>query len=67
MVARNAAGREQDAKVDVTDRRRDLALLTVARDFGPPLTFRNTPACAGARAWSLTGFRCWACFRLARP
>ena len=43
MVARNAAGREQPAHVDATDRKRDLAVLTVPRDFGPPLTFRTAP------------------------
>ncbi len=44
MVARNAAGREQNAAVDATDRHRDLALLTVAGDFGPPLIFRQRTA-----------------------
>ncbi len=43
MVARNAAGHEQTAHVDATDRKRDLAVLTVAKDFGPPLTFRDAP------------------------
>ena len=43
MVARNASGQEQTAKVIATDRQRDLALLTVAPGFGPPLTFRTAP------------------------
>ncbi len=43
MVARNAKGTEQTARVIATDRRRDLALLTVTDDFGPPLTFRTAP------------------------
>ncbi len=43
MVARNAAGREQEVALAGTDRHRDLALLTVASDFGPPLVFRGVP------------------------
>ncbi len=43
MVARNAAGQEQEAKVLATDRRRDLALLEIPPAFGPPLTFRAGP------------------------
>ena len=43
MVARNAKGAEQTANVIATDRTRDLALLTVTNDFGPPLTFRTAP------------------------
>ena len=43
MVARNAAGLEQTAPVLATDRSRDLALLSVAGGFGPPLTFRSAP------------------------
>ena len=43
MVARNARGSEQTARVIATDRTRDLALLTVTNDFGPPLTFRTAP------------------------
>ena len=43
MVARNAKGVEQTAQVIATDRVRDLALLTVPKEFGPPLTFRTAP------------------------
>ena len=43
MVARNASGMEQTAQVLATDRRLDLALLTVPAGFGPPLTFRTAP------------------------
>ena len=43
MVARNAAGVEQVAKVLATDRRRDLALLEIPPAFGPALTFRAGP------------------------
>ena len=43
MVARNATGLEQAARVIATDRQRDLALLTVTKDFGPALTFRSSP------------------------
>ncbi len=43
MVARNARGERQDAKIVVVDRRRDLALLNVSRNFGPALTFRDPP------------------------
>ena len=43
MVARNARGVEQTAQVIATDRRRDLALLTVPKEFGPPLSFRTGP------------------------
>ena len=44
MVARNAAGIRSAARVLATDRRRDLALLSVPVDIGPPLTFRESPA-----------------------
>ena len=44
MVARNAQNKRMPARVLATDRRRDLALLEVASDFGPPLPFRETPA-----------------------
>jgi S1-C subfamily serine protease len=43
MVARNAAGQEQVARVLATDRHRDLALLEVPAAFGPALTFRSAP------------------------
>ncbi len=43
MVARNAAGTRSPARVLATDRRRDLALLAVPAEIGPPLTFRESP------------------------
>lgn len=43
MVARNAAGTRVNARVLATDRERDLAVLSVPNDFGPPLTFRTSP------------------------
>ncbi len=56
IVARNAAGREQAARVDAMDRDRDLALLTVAPDFGPPLVFRDGPAMRRGDAVVTYGF-----------
>lgn len=44
MVARNAQGVRTLARVLATDRTRDLALLSVPDDLGPPLTFRAGPA-----------------------
>ncbi len=44
MVIRNADGVRFPARVDVTDWRRDLALMTVPPAAGPPLTFRDSPA-----------------------
>lgn len=43
MVARNAKGSRSPARVLATDRHRDLALLSIAADAGPPLTFRESP------------------------
>jgi S1-C subfamily serine protease len=43
MVVRNAAGTRYPARVDVVDRRRDLALMTVPASVGPSLTFRDNP------------------------
>ncbi len=43
MVIRNADGARFPARVDATDQRRDLALLTVPPAAGPPLTFRDSP------------------------
>lgn len=42
-VARNAGGRRVNARVLATDRRRDLAVLAVPPDLGPPLAFRADP------------------------
>ncbi len=44
MVARNAQGARVPARVLATDQRRDLALLAVPAELGPPLTFREGPA-----------------------
>ncbi|MES2710866.1 MAG: serine protease [Pseudomonadota bacterium] len=44
MRARRPDGSDVVARVDAADRTRDLALLTVASDLGPPLNFRATPA-----------------------
>ena len=44
VVARNADGRRVPARVDATDAGRDLAVLTVPADLGPPLPFRSAPA-----------------------
>ncbi len=43
VVVRNAAGERAPARVQATDRRRDLALLTVAANVGPALPFRDQP------------------------
>ncbi len=43
MTARNATGETIPARVDATDRARDLAVLTVRDNFGPPLVFREDP------------------------
>ncbi|MCR0984280.1 S1C family serine protease [Roseomonas populi] len=41
--ARNADGREITATVRARDSRRDLAILDLRENAGPPLTFRNAP------------------------
>ena len=43
VVARDAAGNRLPAKVIITDRERDLALLSTEKVPGPPLTFRDDP------------------------
>ncbi len=43
MTARSATGTIAPARVDATDPRRDLALLTVPAGFGPALPFRDSP------------------------
>ena len=43
MTARNAAGQIVTARIRAADPGRDLAILTVPADFGPPLSFRETP------------------------
>ena len=44
LVVRNAAGTRVPGRVTATDRRRDLAIMTVANEVGPPLSFRDAPA-----------------------
>lgn len=44
VSARTADGRQLPAQVTARDAALDLALLTVPRDAGPPLAFRETPA-----------------------
>ncbi len=44
LVVRNAAGARLPGRVAATDRRRDLALMTVPAEVGPALPFRNGPA-----------------------
>ena len=43
MTARNALNQRVPARVDAIDQHRDLAVLTVPTDFGPPLVFRADP------------------------
>ncbi|MGC4106930.1 MAG: serine protease [Thermomicrobiales bacterium] len=43
VTARATDGRQDAARVDASDPRRDLALLTVPSGLGPALTFRDSP------------------------
>ena len=43
VVARNAQGVRVAARVLAADTRRDLAILSVPNDIGPPLPFRDAP------------------------
>lgn len=43
LAIRNSANQRLPARVAAIDRRRDLALLSVAPSVGPPLTFRDKP------------------------
>jgi len=43
LLVRNAAGRRLPGRVSATDRRRDLAVITVPAEAGPPLSFRDAP------------------------
>ena len=43
LLVRNAAGRRLPGQVSATDRRRDLAVITVPAEVGPPLSFRDAP------------------------
>ncbi len=56
MVARNSRGARSPARVLATDRRRDLALLSVLPDTGPPLTFREAPPVHRGEAVITYGF-----------
>ena len=56
IVARNAAGRRVPARVDATDPGRDLAVLPVPADLGPPLPFRSAPPIRRGEAVVTYGF-----------
>ena len=56
MVARTNQGRRVAARVLATDQRRDLALLDVPGDTGPPLSFRNAPPVQRGEAVVTYGF-----------
>jgi len=43
VTARNAAGQVVTAQAGPVDTRRDLAILVVPANFGPPLSFRDSP------------------------
>jgi S1-C subfamily serine protease len=43
MTARNTRDQRAPARIDATDPRRDLALLSVQPGFGPALAFRDAP------------------------
>ncbi len=43
VMVRNAAGQRLPARLGPVDRRRDLALLSIEGDAGPPLPFRENP------------------------
>jgi S1-C subfamily serine protease len=43
VIARNSAGRDMQATVVARDRELDLAILTLPRDAGPALPFRDPP------------------------
>lgn len=43
LVVRNAAGQRLPARVVASERQRDLAVLSVAANVGPALTFRESP------------------------
>ena len=43
LAARNARGQRVLARLEATDPRRDLALLSVPAGFGPPVIFRDNP------------------------
>ncbi len=47
VLVRNAAGRSLAAQVPASDPRRDLALVRVQGDAGPPLAFRANPVRRG--------------------
>ena len=44
VAVRAPSGARLAARIGPTDRRRDLALLTVGAEVGPPLPFRENPA-----------------------
>lgn len=56
LVVRNADSARFPARVDATDHRRDLALMTVPPAAGPPLTFRDGPPAQRDEKVVLYGF-----------
>ena len=66
VVARDAAGTRLPAKLMVADRARDLALLSVEKPAGPPLTFRDGPAVRRGESVITYGFPLSGCSRPGR-
>ena len=56
VVARDGAGTRLPARVQASDRNRDLALLTLPARAGPPLTFRDAPPVRRGEAVITYGF-----------
>ena len=56
MTARNAQNQTVTATLGPIDARRDLAVLSVPATFGPPLSFRETPAVRRGDAVVTYGF-----------
>jgi S1-C subfamily serine protease len=56
VVARTPQETLADARVEASDPRRDLALLSVQGDFGTPLTFRESPPVKRGEAVISYGF-----------
>jgi S1-C subfamily serine protease len=56
LTVRNAQGRVQPAKVEASDARRDLALLSIPAGTGPVLAFRDSPPLARGEQVITYGF-----------
>lgn len=56
LTVRNAQGKVQPAKVEASDSRRDLALLSIPAGTGPVLTFRDSPPLARGELVITYGF-----------